>query len=66
MRRPPTALIVILIAVYATLLRLDAYTSEYGPIESPGWARVLTTHGAEAGKALKPYDRGWAPVPEPH
>jgi hypothetical protein len=66
MRRWPTALAVLLIAVYAALLRLDAYTSKYGPVESPAWARVLTTHGAAAGEALEPYDHGWPAAPEPH
>lgn len=66
MRRWPTAFAVLIIAVYATLLRLDAYTSKYGVVASPTWARVLTTHGAAAGQALELYDHGWPAEPEPH
>ena len=34
--------VVLLITVYGALLRLNVITSRYGPIERPGWARVLT------------------------
>ena len=58
--------VALLITAYAVVLRCDAYTTKHGPLASPGWARVLTTHGAAVGKALRPYGHGWAPVPHPY
>ena len=59
-------LLALAITVYAGLLRLDAYVAKYGTIESPGWARLLTTGAAPVGTALRPYERGWPPEPTPY
>ena len=32
----------LLITLYGALLRLDAFTGKYGPLDHPGWARVMT------------------------
>ena len=56
----------VLVTMYAALLRCDAYAAKYGPLPSPTWARVLTTQGAALGRALRPYEPGWPPVPNPY
>jgi hypothetical protein len=58
--------VVLLITVYGALLRLNVITSRYGPIERPGWARVLTERVAPLARYVEPQFYAWAPVPNPY
>src|SRR5215831_14782607 len=54
--------LVILIAAYAALLRLDAISQQYDPVATPQWLHRLQV--ARAGpSALRPAAMAWAPMP---
>ena len=54
------------ITAYAALLRVDALVEKYGPVDHPGWARVVTRSVAPAGAALRPFALGWPPIGNPY
>lgn len=71
MLRPPLRRVLPLVAalgitLYGTLLRLDALVERYGVVDHPGWARVATRAGAQAGAALRPFALGWPPIDHPY
>src|SRR5689334_12830419 len=61
---PP--LLAFLITVYGAVLRLNVIESRYGPIERPGWARVVTAKAAAAAPHLQPGMYAWPPDPNPY
>jgi hypothetical protein len=61
---PP--LLAFLITVYGAVLRLNVIESRYGPIERPGWARVVTAKAADAAPHLQPGMYAWPPDPNPY
>ena len=44
----------VIITIYGALLRLDAFTGKYGPLDRPGWARVVTRDVAALAPPLRP------------
>ena len=56
----------LLITAYGALLRVDALVERYGPVDHPGWARVVTRSLAPAGAALRPFALGWPPLGTPY
>lgn len=47
-------LLAVIITVYGGLLRLDAFTGKYGPLDRPGWARVVTRDVAALVPPIRP------------
>lgn len=56
----------LLITLYGGLLRLDAFTGKYGPVDRPAWARVLTHHVAPLARHLRPSTVTWGRVAQPY
>jgi 4-amino-4-deoxy-L-arabinose transferase-like glycosyltransferase len=54
------------ITAYGAALRLDALVEKYGPVDHPGWVRVLVHVAASAGAALRPFALGWPPIDHPY
>lgn len=57
---------VLLVTAYGALLRLDAYTSRYGPMSRPAWARIVTHDIAPLAARVKPHTLAWPPVSVPY
>ena len=55
----PTAVLLVLICAYGAVLRLDALTDRYGPVQQPAWARVLTTSAPPLARHLEPAQYAW-------
>lgn len=55
----------LLITLYGGLLRLDAFTGKYGPLERPAWARVMTHRVAPLARHLRPSTVTWGRVAQP-
>ena len=67
MKRPAWSVIAALaISVYGALLRLDAFTGKYGPLERPAWARVATHEVAPLTRHLRPSHVQWGIIPRPY
>jgi 4-amino-4-deoxy-L-arabinose transferase-like glycosyltransferase len=67
--RPRSAAIraaAVLIALYGGLLRLDAFVGKYGPLDRPGWARVLTHDVAPLVHHLRPSSVQWWRESQPY
>jgi hypothetical protein len=58
--------IAFLIIAFGSLLRLDAFVQKYGPLEHPGWARVLTRGVAPLAVHLRPAFFTWRPETRPY
>jgi len=56
----------LLITLYGGLLRLDAFTGKYGPVDRPAWARVLTHQVAPLARHLRPSAVTWGRVAQPY
>lgn len=54
------------IAVYGALLRLDAFTGKYGPLDRPAWARVVTEEVAPMVPSIRPAGIVWGRVAHPY
>jgi len=69
-RRPGARTLPIIVAIaitaYGGVLRLHVIASRYGPIERPGWARVLTARVAPVARYLEPRAYTWSPVNPPY
>jgi len=60
-------LLLILIASYAALLRLEAITVKYGAVQHPSWLRALQEQAVATAPSLRPTAMTWTPVdPSPH
>lgn len=66
MQRVLPVVLALLITAYGALLRVDALVEKYGPVDHPGWARVVTRSLAPAGAALRPFALGWPPLGTPY
>jgi 4-amino-4-deoxy-L-arabinose transferase-like glycosyltransferase len=56
----------LLISLYGALLRLDAFTGEYGRLDHPAWARVMTHDIAPLARHLRPSTVHWQRAPRPY
>jgi dolichyl-phosphate-mannose-protein mannosyltransferase len=56
----------LLITLYGGLLRLDAFTGRYGPLDRPAWARVVTHDVAPLARHLRPSTVVWGREPRPY
>lgn len=56
----------LLITLYGALLRLDAFTGKYGPLDHPAWARVMTHEIAPLTRHLRPSTVQWRREPRPY
>ena len=59
-------MLAILITIYGGLVRLDAVVERYGPVEHPGWARVLTHAAPRWAAAVKPEAHRWNRIAVPY
>lgn len=67
LRRPSWTLIAaLMISGYGALLRLDAFTAKYGPLEHPAWARFVTHDVAPIASRLRPSHVQWGRVAHPY
>jgi hypothetical protein len=60
------ALLIIVIAAYGAILRLDSFVQKYGTLDHPSWARVLTRDIAPLASSLRPTLYRWYPVQQPY
>lgn len=58
--------LVVLIALYAGLLRLDAFVQKYGALDHPAWARTLTQSIAPLAESARPASFRWRREPRPY
>jgi Dolichyl-phosphate-mannose-protein mannosyltransferase len=56
----------LLITLFGALLRLDAFTQEYGRIDRPAWARFITHDVAPVARHVRPASVHWHPIPRPY
>jgi hypothetical protein len=56
----------LLITLYGALLRLDAFTGKYGPLDRPAWARIMTHDVAPLTRHLRPSTVQWRREPRPY
>ena len=54
------------ITLYGALLRLDAFTQQYGALNHPQWARFVTQDVAALAPSLRPSSVGWSFEPRPY
>jgi hypothetical protein len=67
LKRPSWSVVgALLICVYGALLRLDAFTGKYGPLDHPAWARTVTHDIAPLTKHLRPSTVMWGRIPTPY
>jgi Dolichyl-phosphate-mannose-protein mannosyltransferase len=66
MRRASPVVLALLITIYGGLVRLDAIVERYGPVEHPGWARVLTHAAPRWAAAIKPDAHRWDRIAHPY
>src|SRR6476661_3424455 len=66
MRRALPVVLALLITIYGGLVRLDAIVERYGPVEHPGWARVLTHAAPRWAAAVKPAAHRWDRIANPY
>jgi hypothetical protein len=57
---------VLVIVLYAALLRLDALVGKYGALDHPAWARVATHQVASLAAHLRPPGWQWGRVSRPY
>src|SRR5689334_1915924 len=55
-----------LVTAYGALLRLDTYTSRYGTLARPAWARIATHTIEPVAARIKPRGMAWPPVSPPY
>src|SRR5262245_52984218 len=55
-----------LIIAFGSLLRLDAFVQKYGPLERPGWARILTRSVAPVAVHVRPAFFTWRREARPY
>ena len=56
----------LLISAYGGLLRLEALTGKYGPLDHPAWARVATRDIAPLARYVRPASIVWGRWPAPY
>lgn len=56
----------LLITAYGGLLRLDALVQQYGTVDHPGWARLLTHAAPRWAARVKPGAHQWRPIATPY
>ncbi|HYT67335.1 MAG TPA: glycosyltransferase family 39 protein [Vicinamibacterales bacterium] len=56
----------LVICAFGALLRLDAFTGKYGPLDRPAWARILTHDVAPLARHLRPSTVVWRREPKPY
>jgi hypothetical protein len=56
----------IVFTVYGGILRLNALSSRYGPVDRPAWAHVMTTRVAPLARFLQPRIYAWPPIASPY
>jgi hypothetical protein len=54
------------ITLYGGLLRLDAFTGQYGTLDRPAWARIMTRDVAPVARHLRPSTVTWGRVAQPY
>jgi hypothetical protein len=59
-------IVALLISAYGALLRLDAFTGKYGPLDRPAWARVVTHDLAPVAGRLRPAHVHWGRIAQPY
>ena len=54
------------ITIYGGILRWNVITCRYGPLDHPGWARVLTTRVSPLARYVEPGIYAWPQVANPY
>ena len=63
---PLTIILPVLVVLYGAVLRVDALTARYGPLERPAWSHALDAHARDWFGLLRPQAFGWARVANPY
>ncbi len=67
LKRPSWSIVgALLICAYGGLLRLDAFTAKYGPLDHPAWARIATHQIAPLTRHLRPSSVLFGREPRPY
>ena len=67
LQRPSWSVVgAVLICLYGALLRLDAFTGKYGPLDRPAWARIVTHDIAPLTQQIRPSTVLWGRIPNPY
>jgi len=65
-RQAAVVVAVLLVTLYGVLLRLDAYTGEYGALAHPAWARFMTHDVAPLARYVRPPGIRWGLIAAPY
>lgn len=65
-RRTVPVVLALVITAYGGLLRVDALVQRYGPVDRPGWARVLTHAAPRWAAPVRPTAHQWRPIANPY